>query len=154
MSIHKTSDSDKRPDEVSFEIVNNKERIHTAILIVLLFVFSGLSAFALGRLSVGDRENQRGMVVETVAPLFEEMQGQPAPRGAGSGVPTGGAARDRAQPQEGAPFLVGSRHSDRYHFPWCPGARRIKPENLVTFSSFEEARRAGYVPARNCPGLE
>lgn len=155
MSIHKEDNSDKRiSNEVSFEVVDGRERAHTAALIVLLFIFSGLSAFALGRISVGNGENQRGVVVETVAPLFtEEMQGQPIPKATRSGTQAG-AARDLAQPQAGTPFLVGSRHSDKYHFPWCPGARRIKPENLVTFSSYEEARNAGYTPARNCPGLE
>jgi hypothetical protein len=148
MSIHKTDGSDKQiSNEVSFEVVDKRAGVHTAVLLVLLFIFSGFSAFALGRLSVGDGENERSVVVETVAPLFEEEIREVR-------APHNQVGSAGARGQEEAPFLVGSRHSDKYHFPWCPGAQRIKPENLVTFSSYEEARRAGYTPARNYPGLE
>jgi len=50
--------------------------------------------------------------------------------------------------------LVASKNGGRYHYPWCPSAKTIKPENLVTFNSIQEARAAGYTPAANCPGLE
>lgn len=50
--------------------------------------------------------------------------------------------------------FVGSVHSDLYHFPWCPGARRIDTDNRITFASRQEASRAGYTPASNCPGLK
>jgi len=49
--------------------------------------------------------------------------------------------------------VVASRNGSRYHLPSCPGAKQIKPENLITFSSVAEARAAGYTPAANCPGL-
>lgn len=47
------------------------------------------------------------------------------------------------------PF-VGSSKSDKYHYPSCSAAKRIKPENLITFSSSEEARRMGYTPCSKC----
>lgn len=50
--------------------------------------------------------------------------------------------------------VVASKSGSKYHFPWCSGAKSIKPENLITFSSIEEARKAGYEPAKNCKGLE
>lgn len=49
--------------------------------------------------------------------------------------------------------VVGSRQGNKYHFPWCAGAKRIKPENLIKFTSVEAAKQAGYEPAGNCPGL-
>lgn len=49
--------------------------------------------------------------------------------------------------------FVASKNSDVYHYPWCPGAQRIKEENKIYFSSKEEAEKAGYRPAKNCPGL-
>jgi hypothetical protein len=52
-----------------------------------------------------------------------------------------------------APF-VGSKHSDKYHYPWCSGAARIAPENMVRFESAKAALAAGYKPAQNCPGLQ
>ncbi|MBI4132676.1 MAG: hypothetical protein HY473_01065 [Candidatus Sungbacteria bacterium] len=48
---------------------------------------------------------------------------------------------------------VASRNGSAYHLPTCPGAKQIKEENKVWFQTEEEARRAGYKPAGNCPGL-
>ncbi len=49
----------------------------------------------------------------------------------------------------GGPF-VGSAKSDKYHYPSCSAAKRIKPGNLVTFSSSADARASGYVPCGIC----
>lgn len=48
---------------------------------------------------------------------------------------------------------VGSKNSNVYHLPECPGAKRIKEENIRCFASKEEAENTGYRPAKNCPGL-
>lgn len=48
---------------------------------------------------------------------------------------------------EPAPFanaqLVGSRNSTKFHTPGCVHAKRIKAENVVTFATAAEAKRAG-----------
>ncbi len=49
--------------------------------------------------------------------------------------------------------FVGSRSGKAYHYPWCPGAKRIKEENKVWFHTKEEAVGKGYHPAANCEGL-
>jgi hypothetical protein len=49
--------------------------------------------------------------------------------------------------------VVASKTGSRYHLLGCPGAAQIKPDNLLTFGSQEEAEAAGYKPAANCPGL-
>jgi PBP1b-binding outer membrane lipoprotein LpoB len=46
--------------------------------------------------------------------------------------------------------FVGSINSDKYHYPDCEWAKKIKPENQVWFSSPEEARKAGYKPCKVC----
>lgn len=48
---------------------------------------------------------------------------------------------------------VGSKNGTKYHLPWCSGAARINEENKVFFATKEEAERAGYTPAANCPGI-
>jgi FtsZ-interacting cell division protein ZipA len=48
---------------------------------------------------------------------------------------------------------VGSKNSDVFHLPDCPGAKRINEENKKCFSSKNEAEKAGYRPAKNCPGI-
>lgn len=45
---------------------------------------------------------------------------------------------------------VGSSKSNKYHRPSCIWANRIKPSNLVSFSSKEEAIKAGYAPCKVC----
>lgn len=50
--------------------------------------------------------------------------------------------------------VVGSKNSDKYHLPDCPGAKQISEQNKVWFDSIEAAEKAGYKPAANCPGLK
>ncbi len=45
---------------------------------------------------------------------------------------------------------VGSAKSNKYHYPTCTWARRIKPQNLVVFRSAGEAQEKGYVPCKVC----
>ncbi len=46
--------------------------------------------------------------------------------------------------------LVGSKSSKKYHRPDCRFAQKIKPENLISFSGVEDARREGYLPCKVC----
>ncbi len=46
--------------------------------------------------------------------------------------------------------LIGSKNSDKYHKPTCSWATKIKADNRVCFSSEEEAKKKGYVPAGCC----
>jgi hypothetical protein len=45
---------------------------------------------------------------------------------------------------------VGSKNSNKYHYPTCRAAQKIKPGNLVTFNSAKDAQAAGYVPCKVC----
>jgi hypothetical protein len=47
--------------------------------------------------------------------------------------------------------VVASRSGTKYHLLNCPGAKTIKPENMISFVSVEEAEAAGYKRAQNCP---
>jgi hypothetical protein len=49
---------------------------------------------------------------------------------------------------------VASKNGSAYHYPWCPGALKIKEANKLWFRTREEAEAKGYKPAGNCPGLE
>ena len=46
--------------------------------------------------------------------------------------------------------VVASKNSMAYHFSWCSGAKRIKEENKITFSSEQDAKNRGYTLASNC----
>lgn len=45
---------------------------------------------------------------------------------------------------------VGSAKSDKYHYLSCGSAKNILPENLVEFTSKEDAENHGYVPCGRC----
>lgn len=150
MSIqNKTSNSKGGGSDISFDSLEGGTSIHTTILLLLLLIFSCFSAFALGRLSGMREGRQEAVVVKTIPPdLFGEKE-------PGKDAEKLGAREPATDTQDaGATFLVGSKNSDKYHFPWCSGALRIKPENLISFTSYEEARAAGYTPAGNCDGLQ
>ncbi|MBI4158071.1 MAG: hypothetical protein HY505_00385 [Candidatus Yanofskybacteria bacterium] len=56
----------------------------------------------------------------------------------------------KPQPQKLDTRVVVSKNSDRYHYSWCSGGKRIKPENQIWFNSAQEAESGGYVLAGNC----
>jgi len=49
--------------------------------------------------------------------------------------------------------IVASQKGSKYHLLSCPGAKQIKEENKIYFANEEDARKAGYEAAGNCPGL-
>ena len=112
------------------------------VLVFSIIVLVGVAGFGLGRLSALEEDrtpveilsSQGGAVVASVEEVGEGNDGAVAP-------------------QASAGLLVGSKNSNKYHFPWCPGAQRISEQNKVWFSSAEEAKKAGYEPASNCKGL-
>ncbi len=104
------------------------------LLIISLIVLVAFAGFGLGRLS---------KIREYKTPVRVE---QPA-------AETQAGASGFAAGQESG-TLVASKNSDKYHYPWCSGARRIKEENRIWFEDAAGARAAGYEPAGNCKGLE
>lgn len=58
--------------------------------------------------------------------------------------------RSTLNPQKLDTRVVVSKNSDKYHYSWCSGAKRIKPENQIWFTSTAEAESSGYVLAGNC----
>ena len=111
--------------------------------LALVIVAVGVGGFALGRLSLRSAHRDVALVR---APWAEAPPAPAVPEGARQ-VPL----REAQAPAPGR--VVGSLKGSVYHLPWCAGASRIKEENRRWFSSVEEAERAGYRPAANCPGL-
>jgi hypothetical protein len=46
--------------------------------------------------------------------------------------------------------FVGSIKSNKYHYPDCEWAKKIKPSNQIWFSSPADAIAHGYVPCKVC----
>lgn len=133
MSIKEKVEEIKQGENKRFETVI------TAIIIILV----GLLSFGLGKLS--NSEKGESVRIEKVS-IFENL------------VPSSNIRESLEASAAG--FLtneaevVGSRNSDKYHYPWCSGAKRISEANKVYFKTVEEAQAAGYTPAGNCPGLQ
>lgn len=134
------------------------------IYTVLLIIFVGFASFGLGRLSRLEelRDSIRiepadlisSQVAAVVSPPLLSKEGRGGVVGVGSDVKDEELRiKDSAVPAAGGQ-LVASKGRTKYHFPWCSGAQRISEANKVWFNSVEEARKAGYTPARNCKGLK
>ena len=100
-----------------------------AAFYALLLVCIGVIAFGLGRSSVGT-------VANTAAGVHVLQSDEPV------------------QAIESTDFtLVASRSGTKYHLLTCPGAKQIKEENKLFFTTVAQAKAAGYGPAANCEGL-
>jgi len=115
------------------------------LFLVLLIVLVGFGSFGLGRLS--KLSSERGNVV--VSDISTAASTAVAAPGQGIVVTP---QETTTQPTTQGNF-VGSVNSDKYHYPWCPGALRIKDENKRWFATRQEAEKTGYTPAQNCKGL-
>jgi len=114
------------------------------LLIVLIIVLVGAASFGLGRLSTLGQKQSAVRLVN--------------PEGRSEGVASTNANSSLASARDALPAsnngtVVASKNGRVYHLPWCPGALKIKPENLRQFASKEEAEAAGLTPAANCKGL-
>lgn len=98
------------------------------VFLIFTIVAVALIGFALGRISAL-RENKFPIEVQSASIMS----------------PPAGEKKDSK--------IVGSKDGTVYHLANCSGAKQIKEENKIYFSSQEEAQKAGYRPAANCPGL-
>jgi hypothetical protein len=114
------------------------------LILILTIVLVGLIAFGLGRLSV-IYENKTSVEIKDLSGTIVDVS-------LGTSDKTQLSA-DLSLEKSNNKLYVASKNSDKYHYPWCSGAQRIKEENKVWFSSKKEAEAAGYRPASNCKGL-
>ena len=104
--------------------------------------FVGMAGFGLGRLSIlwPEKEPITITTPETRNTTSKET------------AEISDSIKNNASPDTRRKY-VGSKSGAAYHFPWCPGALKIKEQNKVWFQTKEEAEKKGYKPAGNCPGL-
>jgi len=113
-----------------------QEKIKQAFVPAVIVLVAGIS-FGLGRLSKIDSA-KIPLVIEQEAIIPPTLVKEEV-RGASTVNTTG--------------KYVASRNGTKYYFPWCSGAKRISPQNLVSFATKQEAEAKGLGPAANCPGL-
>ena len=125
-------------DKVKQRYAGKEADLYIALLIFLV----GLGGFGLGKLSLlwPHKEPLSITDVDSAKENMENLYGS-------------STAKIHPSEEKTTGRIVASRSGNIYHFPWCPGALRIKEENKVWFNSREDAEKNGYKPASNCPGL-
>ncbi len=128
------------PHKVKSWISANHSDLYVAAFIFLV----GLASFGLGRLSFlwPNKEPIEITMPDTVNTIYEEGK---------DGYNS--ASKEKASIVSIQGKYVASKNGTAYHYPWCPGALKIKEVNKVWFNTKEEAEKAGYKPAGNCEGL-
>lgn len=121
---------------------DNKSDLFVATVIFL----TGLGGFGLGRLSVLWPQKEPIKIIDNgVATSTESGRVLPsAEKAIGNTASVVSSIKGK---------YVASKSGTAYHFPWCPGALRIKEENKIWFETKEEAEARGFKPAGNCEGL-
>lgn len=107
----------------------------------------------LGALEVEARSAKRGLWTDPnpIPPrAFRDSQAT-RPADVTDSPPPLAASPSPAASNPAAGPIIGNKRSRIYHRPDCPNYADVAPHNRVPFSSADEARRAGYRVARNCP---
>jgi hypothetical protein len=102
-----------------------------SLFVSLCLLLVGFGAFGLGRLSIDVR-----IPVSVTSP---------------HGLTATGALSLSENSTSLSEEIVASKKGTKYHYLWCPGAKTIAEENKITFKTKEEAEKAGYTKAANCP---
>ena len=121
----------------------NQKDLFLAVLIVLTSVIS----FGLGRLSAIWPEKTPIRILNNEIGIMNE--GRPV----SAELNSTSSLESKTTISNLTGKYVASKNGTAYHYPWCPGALKIKEENKIWFDTKEEAEKRGYKPAGNCDGL-
>src|SRR5690606_33499712 len=103
----------------------------------IIVVLVALLAFFLGRWSVVVERREPVRVIQNTGLQITNNNSQNTDNAGQTAAAAQGAAAQTNN--SNSEQVVGSKNSTKYHYPWCSGAKRISAQNLVTFSSIEEA---------------
>ena|SRR3989344_6258772 len=120
---------------LSFKIKSFWSRHQSDIFLVTIVTLVGVISFGLGRFSA-------------IYPKQSQLKFEERPFVVN--LPGSGVIHSTVLSQNSSSSYVASRNGTKYHFINCPGAKQIKEENKIWFSSRFEAEKAGFAPAANC----
>lgn len=121
----------------------------TKIVLLIGLVLVALIAFQGGYLK-GKAQKDSPLVIEKAADCPNSLDNQPDQAKTEASVNNPPATNNSGTSENKNCAYVGSKNSNKYHLPACRYAKTIKPENLVCFSSAEDAVKRGYQPDTNC----
>jgi hypothetical protein len=129
------------------------EKYEKRIVLTLGLLLVAIISFELGILQ-GHKFQQKPLVIEKA--LDARIQAIPEANASVLGVDNGQSSVNVPESKadtknvDNKCVFVGSKNSNKYHKPDCRWAKNIKPENMVCFSSVEEAIAKGYLPDKGC----
>ncbi len=115
----------------TIKLLDNKD-----VIVVFIVILTSFASFGLGRLSKIDETKTPISIENTTSSVYKYDKNNKTVKN----KPT-------------SQVYIASKNGTKYYFQWCSGAKRIKDGNKVSFSTIEEAQKAGYSPAKNCKGL-
>ena len=115
-------------------------KIKQDLFLILIIILIALIFFGIGRLT--SPKSEPILIQNLEKASIEDIK-----------VPAEEQGSDKTYQGDYEGKVLGSVNSDKYHLPECPGAKQISEKNKIWFDSPEEAEKAGYKPAANCPGL-
>jgi len=113
------------------------KKYETNIVLALIIILVALGSFEIG-LIVNLDVAQQPLIIQNPSSCSESITSYQTPE------PTGGKEEKIKKGK-----LVGSIQGNKYHWPDCPWAQKISPENQIWFSSEKEAQDAGYSKCKN-----
>lgn len=131
------------------KVIEFWKKNETKIVLLVGLVLVALIAFQGGYLK-GKAQKDSPLVIEKTAGCptsSEDQSNQPKAEVSVNNPP---ATNNPGTSENKNCAFVGSKNSNKYHLPACRYAKTIKPENLVCFSSKEEAEKKGYQADTNC----
>ncbi len=120
-----------------------------------LVILVAVASFGLGRQSVVEKGQENNLKTSSNLVVTPSAPAGPTPTNnpiAPTPIPASSQPAAVAGAANGE--VVASKSGSKYHLPTCPGAKQIKPANLISFPSTAAAEAAGYTPASNCKGLQ
>lgn len=125
------------------------------ILIILSVALAAVVGFQLGKNQIGaapDAAIEVKLMSKAETHLPDNSQQKPL-LSAESGTVTKIAKENNGMAEKPVATkcaAVASKSSTKFHLPTCKYASKIKKENLICFSSEEEAKQKGFQPAKCC----
>lgn len=132
--------------KVKYWLREYRQDIYVAAIIILI----GISSFGLGRLSAVWPDKKPIHIEESDITAHNNNDAAAAVNNTANIIPRNSSDNRVENSQK---KYVASKSGSAYHYPWCPGAVKIKEENKIWFLTKEEAEDKGYKPAQNCEGL-
>jgi hypothetical protein len=111
------------------------------VLYLFIIIGVGIASFGLGRLSLDNKFDPKGNNNWIISEKENVLENQNVDN---SNVLTASSI------QSGEKRYVASKNGKMYYSLGCSGAKRIKPENEIWFSTKEDAEKSGFTFSSTC----